>query len=339
MNMSKDTEVTQNEQSGEAEGTGNDARLALMNAINDQNDTDRADEMVEFDESGQVTKFKPSDVEGALPTGDTQDVETTEAEMQRMEDETNGRGHDSVEEALGIPKYKIKVNGKEIELTQEEMIARVQKVEAADAYLAEASRIKREAEEYKRAQSQPVPQVDQVDEDAELEAIVNAIQMGNAEEAKAAVKKLKNSAPPAITVDDLNRTVDARLTFNEAKSKFESTYGDILQDPVLRQLALSKDQQQVAQGDKRDYWTRYSEIGNELRAWKEGIVKTGAPEIPPPPAIDPSKQTRKAAAPQAPKAANVKVPAPDVEDEQEETPAAVIAGMAKHRGGPQWMRN
>jgi hypothetical protein len=67
--MAKKDEVTENEDTGEVEGSGNDSRLAMLDAINDQNDADRADEMVEFDESGQVTKFTTPKEEGELPRG------------------------------------------------------------------------------------------------------------------------------------------------------------------------------------------------------------------------------------------------------------------------------
>src|SRR4029077_4236733 len=46
-------------------------------------------------------------------------------------------------------KYALKVNGKDIELTEEEMVAHVQKGLSAEEKFQEASRLKREAEELK----------------------------------------------------------------------------------------------------------------------------------------------------------------------------------------------
>src|SRR4029077_13760588 len=46
-------------------------------------------------------------------------------------------------------KYALKVNGKDIELTEEELITRVQKAESAEQKFEEAARLKREAEELK----------------------------------------------------------------------------------------------------------------------------------------------------------------------------------------------
>jgi hypothetical protein len=327
--MSDDVEVADN---GEAVGSGNDARLKMLERINDQNDQYRADELADVTDDGLTEQFVPNPVEQELTTGDD---EVAKRELQRMEEET------AVEEeeppVAPIPaKYNLKVNGKDIPLTLEEIIARAQKVEAADAYLAEASRIKREAEQ--RAQP-PVPsQEDQ--QAAELEErreLVRAIQMGSEEEAMAAIAKLQPR--PSVTAADLARTVDERLTFKEAVSKFQDQFQDILKDPMLHKLALQKDQELLQAGDKRAYWERYNEIGTDLRKWKESLAGTSTSppvETPPPPS---TKQARKSTVAPPPKVSNAKAPAPVEDDDQEESPQAVIAAMQKQRGGPAWMRS
>ena len=93
-------------------GTGNDARIAMLAAINDSNDASRAEELVEYDENGQVLAFVPSDEETPLTTGDD---EVVEKELQRAVDETT-------EEPATPRMVKLKVNGKEMEMTEDEVI-------------------------------------------------------------------------------------------------------------------------------------------------------------------------------------------------------------------------
>jgi hypothetical protein len=324
-----------NDLTGESIGSGNDARIKMLERINDQNDHLRAEDLADVNDAGLTEQFVPNPLEAETPE------ETVERDEQQAEYD-NQAGYEPPKEeppVAPIPaKYNLKVNGKEIPLTLEEIFARAQKVEAADTYLAEASRIRKEAEQ----QAQP-PVPSQEDQDAaqlqKRRELVRAIQMGSEEEAMAAIAELQSR--PSITQADLTRTVDERLTFKEAVGKFQTEYQDILKDPMLHKLALQKDQELLQSGDKRDYWTRYDEIGTDLRKWKESLA--GTP--PPPPVVDPVptptsvKQTRKAAVPPPPKVSNTKAPAPVAEDDQEESPQAVIAAMQKQRGGPAWMRS
>ena len=278
----------------EAVGTRNEDRVALLNQIGDNKDPE---EFTEFDE--QDTLIVP---ESAVS--------------------------DEVEEA---PKFKIKVNGREMELTQEELIARAQKVESADAYLAEASRLRREAMETK-----PDPQPSHEDAEAkvleERKALARAIQMGTEEEAVEAIARLQEmSRAPSLTKDELTRTVDERLSFQEAVSKFRDDYKDVVEDPVLAKMASDRDQELLAAGDRRGYLERYVEIGDGIRDWVKSIRGTEVEEI-----KAPTKHERKASVKGVPSAASVvNKPVPS-DDDVEETASEVIARMAKARGGPQW---
>jgi hypothetical protein len=318
------------ENTDEAVGTQNDARLAMLNAINDQNDQGRVDDMVEYGDDGLVSKFVPS--QEALPDALTpsDDNGVTDTELQRMEQET------VVEEEPTAPqKIKIKVNGKEMELTQEELIARAQKVEAADQYIIEAARIRKEA----LHPETKAPSTEELNTQRmeKMRARVRAIQMGTEEEAMAALMEMESR--PSVTQEEVVKLFDDRLTFKQAAERFEEEYKDVMTDPMLRQLAIQKDQQLVQQGDTRSYAERYAEIGKELRAWKMAVVAANTPEtVKTPETVTSIKQARKSAAPVAPKVANVKSPGPAEEDDSEESPADVIRQIAEKRGGPQWMR-
>ena len=331
--MAKKTEaqVDDTTDDGEVAGSGNDARVALLNSINDGLDASRADEMVEIDDAGQVTEFVPSEIEAEAPVPSDDDG-TTEKELERMAEEVS----ETEASPVAPQKFKIKVNGKELELTQEELIERAQKVEAADTYLAEAARLKKQAVQESQPK-QTSKETAAVNEREALREMARAIQMGSEEEAIEAIAKLQ-SRGPSVTADDMARTVDERLNFKEAASKFESEFHDIMGDPVLRKMVLDKDLEALNAGDKRDYYTRYADIGNEVRAWKDGLVKAAVPPVQPKsPAQE--KLDRKASVASVPKVASAKTVAPVAEDETEESPSAVIANMAKTRGGPQWMRS
>jgi len=310
----------------EAVGTGNDARVAMLGRINDANDGLRADELADINDDGTTSDYVAPDLTPSDDDG------VTAAELARAEAEVA----DEPAAPAAEPRYKIKVNGKELELSASELIARAQKVEAADQYLNEAAQLRRQAIEQV---TPPVPSVEDARAKAveDRRALVRAIQMGSEDEAMAALEQLQNAGrQPQLSQDDLARTVDERLTFKEAVSRFETEYKDILSDPELRAMALQKDQQALASGDKRAYWERYSAIGNEVRAWRDNIVKQSAPA----PAVPASKQTAKADASRraAPSSAATKSAAAAPAEESDESISDIIANIAKARGGPQWTR-
>jgi hypothetical protein len=319
--MDQETLDSVNE-NGEAMGTGNDARIAFLEQINDANDALRADELAEINDDGTTSDF-------VLDA-------TTQQELDRAEEEANQIGEPEPEFETAPTKHRIKVNGRELELSTEELIARAQKIEAADQYLVEAARLKREAEN--RIQPQVVTPQGPTQEELleERRALVRAIQMGTEEEAMEALEKLRTPVNPALNADVLARTVDDRLTFKTAIQRFETDYQDILGDPVLRQLALQTDQNLLAQGDTRDYWSRYQAIGNDLRAWKQTLAPQPQAQQSAQPAN--SKLERKAAAPAAPKAASARAPAARQDDEGDESIQDVIANIARARGGYQYAR-
>ncbi len=332
--MADKTEETQsnNIPSGEGVvGTGNDARLAMFDSI-----ADESDRIIEEEASGDFEDT--STVENqADEEENADDLSLSDA----SEDEEGGTEEETEEDhshPVQPTKFKIKVNGQDVELSQDEVIKRAQKVSAADEYLKEAAELKRLAKEEFEKQKVSQPSAEDVAKTSREErlALVRAIQMGTEEEALEALSKLQPTASPSINQDELARTVDERLSFQAATSKFQSEYADILADPTLRNLAIQKDAELQRNGDTRDYWERFQQVGNEIREWRDGLVKAAAPSK------DPlkEKQQRKAASPQAPASANKRsgqvVDAND--DDGEEDPQEIIAAAAKARGGPQWMR-
>lgn len=319
----------QTTEEGEVVGTGNDARLKFLAQINDQNDASLAEngDLADVNDDGTTSAFgKPETLS---------DEEVTQQELDRAAKEAS-QGSEESEQHEEQPKHKIKVNGKELELTTDELVQRAQKVESADEYLKEASRKMREAESAKEIKP-TLPSTEDVAAKAmeDRRALVRAIQMGTEDEAMEAIEKLQGRNVPSVSADDVARTVDERLTFNDAVSRFNKDYKDLAEDPVLLNIVLQRDKELIAQGDKRSYWERYEDIGNSVRTWKEGLTKAATPE-PEKPVSD--KQTRKASAPAVPQGAGTKAPAVVQDEDREETSAEIISKMAKSRGGPQWLR-
>lgn len=310
-------------------GTGNEERLKKLAQINDQNDSVLAKEgdLADVNDDDTTSEFK---IDKNLS-----DEEITQRELERAEAEANAKADDDTSEPstqTEPEKIKIKINGVEQEVTQEELIELAQKSKGAEEKFKEAARLKREAEEAAKTDSQPSNK--DVAEDAleERRALVRAIQMGTEDEAMAAIEKLQSSNP-SVSADDVARTVDERLTFNDAVTRFQSEYPDLVSDPMLLNVVLQRDKDLLEQGDKRTYWERYDEIGKEVRAWKDSFSKPTTEENKPS-----DKQTRKASASTVPKGAGAKAPAVVDDEDKEESVGDVISAMAKSRGGPQWLR-
>ena len=298
-------------------GTNNDARLALLDQINDANDAAHDEDYVEYDENDKPIPFV---------------VKTAQGEEQQLSDESVTEPVTEDGFTTAPQRHKIKINGVERELSTEELIARAQKIEAADQYLAEAARLRNEALAERRQpphEDVAARQQQEVEEDL---AIARAIQMGDEAEAVAAIRKIRErsvSQVPSVRPDELSRTIDERLTFNGAITKFRTDFKDVVSDPYLNKMALDMDAQLIADGDKRPYDDRYTEIGNHIRSWVSKFK----------PAEDTSMQdktARKAGAVSTPKATSAKA-ASTVTEEKEESVSDTIASIAKARGGPQWM--
>jgi len=311
-------QVYRNEEGGDdgsagsgAVGTGNDARVALLNQIGDGVDVEREDQLANVNNDDTTEPFQ------------AEKPPTPEPEVVDPQDPPAG------EKDPSPTTVKLKVNGEELELSLEEVIARAQKVESADRYLAEAASKLREAEQPPQRQEQVVE--DPKPEEIDYGALARALQIGSEEEAVAALKRLHKPERPSRQ-DDVSRVIDERLMFRDAYGAFRKEFEDVVSDPKLNAMALQMDQEQIAKGDTRPYAERYTEIGNEIRNWVSGF-KT------PEPSATATREQRKAELPKTPEAASGKAKPAQQEQEEDDSPSAVVAKMAAARGGPQWMRD
>lgn len=318
-------------------GTGNAARLAMLDRINDQNDRERADELADVNDDDTTTAFvAPVDPDAEADLEVDPDADAVDAAAD--DDDLNGGDVVDPPVITPAPPPKIKVNGVEVDLTPE-LIAKAQKIASADKYLEEA----RTAAPPPPAPAPKVPSPEDLEaarrsaDDKDL-ALVRAIQVGTEEEAMRAIREIRSQQPQGLTPDEVGRITDERLQFSTALNWFEDEYKDLVSDPRLHNMVLQEDTKLVREGDKRPYKERYKAIGDEIREWAKGKVAAAAPPppAPAPPSVD--KNKRKAAAPAPVVQASTRAKVPNGDDEPDESPSAVIAKMAQSRGGSQAFR-
>jgi hypothetical protein len=170
--------------------------------------------------------------------------------------------------------HKIKVNGVEQEVTYEELIRRAQLVESADAYQHQAKLAYEQALQKLEQLSQERDAEFQANEEAELAEVATAIQMGSTEEATNALRKLlKRNEKPHLSADDVSLAVEQKLTFQKAVEEFKQEYPDIFEDQVLLDMVMQRDNACVQAKDTRNYMERYRSIGDEVREWRNNLIK------------------------------------------------------------------
>jgi hypothetical protein len=348
--MSKNSDNLQYDENGNVIGNTNHNRLAILQAINDSLDGERESELTDIVnlDRGETEPFKASPINNDGDEDDEQQGQGQEddqgdgradGQAQREQDAARQslEEHERREAETALQgqevKHTIRVNGRDIQLTTAELIARASKVEAADAYLAEA---KRQAEEATPKQPQPSHEDVAAAEEEGLKRIARALQVGSEEEAVAAVRALLERGP---SPDDLARTVDTRLTLAEANKKFAETYSHITSDPVTYNLARQRYAELVQSGVNKPIWEVFDQVGREISGWMESRgMQTKKAEQPPAPKVEVTQErvARKQDAPKNPKSATQAANVTETE-EQEPSVQDVIAEIAKARGGPQWM--
>lgn len=325
---------------GDAIGTGNDARVALLNSIGDSYDEIRAEDLADITDDGKLEPFVIQKADG-----EQEDLDREPAPAPTPEPTPEPEGADTAQMITR------KVNGKMVTKSLEEWLVDASKVNAADEYLQDAARLRKQALQPEPDAPAPAP-VQQGPSPEEIAAqqrlervkLARAIQMGTEEEAVAAIEQLQNmSRTPTLTVEDVGRVADERLKFNTAIAEFNKEFADLVSNPQLHAMVLQADRDLISKGDKRPYAERYTEIGTAVRKWRDDLVKSVAPTPAPAskdaaPADDlANRRAAKAAAPKAPTAAS-RTAQPVVEESDDEDVSSVIASMAKARGGPQWAR-
>jgi hypothetical protein len=222
--------------------------------------------------------------------------------------------------------YEFVIDGVPTKIKGSQVIARVQKGEAADYRLNLASRLLEEAKRTIAPQQLPpqgaAPQQPNAPKPVELDdaQLAHYIQFGTTEQAAEALKQLRAQRPDTVTKEGLQgfmaqlpRIVETQLAFREGLTFVQKEYGDLLNDPYLRQLFFHKENEMRKAGDKRAHSDIYKDIGEDLRKHfnrpapsAASAPASAAPTTPAAPTIA-QKQAAKAAAPAAPKLASVRL--------------------------------
>ncbi len=284
-----DTETTQ---ISPGVGTGNDARIDRFEAIADNADAARAEDFDDLD-AMQANDIAVEDVQGY---------------------------DGSIEDDAAAPRMlTLKINGREVQMTEAEVIARAQKVAAADEYLKSAAAVHRTAQ-----QMAPSPQRDEPQQaDFDPLALARAIQMGTEEEAAAAIEALRR---PSVTPDDVERRVEAKLTFREKQAQVEGRHATILNHSVLGNVFRQRLHALAAESPDLSLEEGYGQVAESMKRDFAPMLE----EAPKPQ----TKADRKALMSTIPSAAGRQQSADA--DEGDDNPEAVIASMAKarHQGRP-----
>lgn len=271
--------------SGEAGEPHHVSRASLIEEIAAQNNEQRDEEMGEEvyadeEEGGFVTK---TDYEAKK--------EAKEPE-EEIEDEIEAK-EEVKEEIKEEARKKYIIDGEEIEFTEAEVAAIVQKHKAADKRLEEATQLLKDAKATRIPEpSTPPPEAPSSTEDAELEKeLTNAIVYGDEEQVAKAVKTLlgegrrkefatqtQNMSPEQIqgyVVETIAFQNGARLL---ETSPEEGGFSDIWSDPVLKAEFQRREDVKRDNGDNRPYVELYKEIGNEIREWQDNLIKSHLPK-------------------------------------------------------------
>ncbi len=302
--MPLETEQTDDQEA--VVGSRNDERLKMFEQIADSADDVRKEELddVPEDQPRQEASEEAPETEEAPPP--------------------------KVAPAPPPQKRKLKVNGREIELTDEEILERAQKVEAADDYLREAAKLYKEAKTQSPPQpvAAPAEQEEKVGED-DL-ALARALQVGNEEEAAKAIRLIEQRAIQRLqqTTVPTETLVFQAVELKKLQEKFEQENSDVLSDPVLKTVVAAADarlqQQDKESGVTRSPYDRWTQAAKAVRDWKTQLQGAQSFEA--------KKQAKAESVKSVPTASKRAAPPPEDADEEDD-PRSVIAKMAKDRAG------
>lgn len=255
---------------------------------------------------------------------------------------------DSQADAVATQAVKVKIDGEEREVTQEELIRAFQKNSAADKRLEEASRLLREAKDVaSRVTTQQVdtqsasgkpPAGDTTspaaDDDEAFERFVSTLYEGDKDAAKAAFKDLYGKGrQPEATLDagKIVEEVKQQLEIDNALANFRRDFKEIFDDPYLAELADRNLHAELNRGTHATFGDAMTAAGNATRDWmkSKGMIQEKPEEKSPTVDLKPRLE-RKATLTSVPTAAT-RQPSPD-SPEEARSPAQAIEEMRKARG-------
>ena len=314
----------------------NETLRQIAERANSDADMTEKETVPETDEDGNpsepITLAAPAEQE---PEHETPYAETATAEAPALASAFNAD-----------QEYDLIVNGKPMKVKGSQIIERgkqaIQKEIAADRKLELASNLLAEVQG-QVARMQP-PQQGAAPAQAQGnnltdEQLAEIIQYGTKEQAAQAIGMLRTSGQSMEGMQQmaakLPQVVRDQLDFHEAAKFVQSEYGDILEDPYLKQMFFMRENHlrqtggEDGRGDKRPYKELYKDIGEDLRS-HFNRPKTTPSAIAAVPKTRDEKVAAKAAAPSAPKLASARLEAAG--EKKPPTREEIIERMKVSRG-------
>lgn len=217
--------------------------------------------------------------------------------------------------------YSFVVNGQTVRLKGSQLVAKVQKIEAADSYLQVATELLNVAKERTHAgppaKADAPPAPTSVLDGKSAAEIANDLQFGTPEQAAKVVEALMGlRTANVVTTEGLEQfaarqlpaAVSDEIAFQSAVQFLNAEYGDLLKDPILKDTFLFQDEKLRRAGDQRSYVERFKAIGDQIRV-AANRPKPGTTKPTQAPAVRTIEQRRdvKRQMPMAPKLASVRM--------------------------------
>lgn len=214
-------------------------------------------------------------------TGEVTQEEKVTNQIAESAINNNVEAIEQIDEESGNTPITRTINGKKITKTLNEWLGQAEKVENADEYLSQAVS---HLQKTRQPVIQPAVITPPVDNDAEDDALAEAIQVGTPEQRREAVRKLRQQAA---------ESVNQQMTVNAAKERARLAYEtvraankDIFADPNLEAVAIRKDRELAESGTvldpndrARDFELRFQMAVDQTREWYTGVKKNTEAEI------------------------------------------------------------
>ena len=315
----------------------NQAFAEIAKEANERSDASAAEPMPPRDgESPPIDEAEGNEL--SLEEGAAQ-ANAAAAEEEKAPVETTPAGSASVDPNAD---YDVTVDGMKLKVKGQKIIdagyRTFQKETAADYRLQLATKMLEDAKKTVSAVPEAKPPVQDAPQPAQQidpMQLAELIQFGTKEQAAEAIKLLQKKDPSTLTqeglqqfmVQQIPQMVNQQLSFRDAVNFAKSEYGDLLDDPYLKDLFILKEDQMRKAGDSRPPQELYKEIGNAIRTHfnRPKAAPTTTPKT-----MEERKEA-KAKAPATPRLASARM------DGGEGTPkpktnAEIIEAMRKARG-------
>ncbi|MCR4308117.1 MAG: hypothetical protein NUV80_06170 [Candidatus Berkelbacteria bacterium] len=255
--------------------------------------------------NAMLNEINATNKERYAQEGDNDEVEEPPAQDSEPPEESQEEEKPEIKEPEKetpvIAKRKFKIDGQEVELTDEEIIERVQKSGAVDKRLEQATKLLEDAKKVTLSPSKPDTQPPaspsskaavETDEKELIQNVTKAVIYGDEEQVTRAFEAIlgrgrgSNAATQTQNMSPLEvqSYVLETLAFERGKQLLETPseqggYSDIWSDPMLKGMFQKREAEyRDVQKDSRPYAELYKAIGDEIRVWRDALIAQHTPK-------------------------------------------------------------